>query len=124
MSYSFRSLANVDASVVGHNDVDVEGLVRGGYARFVTVDGQTLLDLQFQGGPVDRQTGALDAIPSGVFVEDLLEICRIRLECYQDSKFACPENAEAIQHVKAAVKALLSRRAERWVRGVEGKDET
>ena len=74
--------------------------------------------IYWQDGPVSRDAGEK---PNGAFVEDVLEVCKRRLEFYQDSPFACDENARALAHVGQAIDALLERRGDRRDRGVEGK---
>ena len=123
MSFVFNSLAGVDATVRGHNAFvvkDGKTIPTGGYAHIVDTHSRPYLaDIYWQDGPVDR--GANQA-PTGAFVEDVLEICKKRLEHYQDSSFACEANATAIEHIKAANQALIDRRQERKARGVEGKN--
>lgn len=57
---------------------------------------------------------------NGAFVETVLAACRQRLEFYQDSKFACDENSEAIQSITEALNTLNSRTTKRQSREVEG----
>lgn len=57
---------------------------------------------------------------NGAFVEGVLDAARQRLEFYQGSKFACPENAGAIDHIKAALSLLESRTKRRTEAGTEG----
>lgn len=57
---------------------------------------------------------------NGVTNEVFLAILIDRLECFQQGPFACPENVEALDHLKAARAALLRRTDARIARGVEG----
>lgn len=52
---------------------------------------------------------------NGVTVQDLLLVCQNIMEGYQSTKFACQENAEALQGINKALLSLsqrLSRRSE------------
>jgi hypothetical protein len=70
------------------------------------------------------QKGSVKEMPqNGVFMEDLLSICRHRLECFQAGEYACPENAEALDHIMKALEALDKRTKGRQTRGVEGASE-
>jgi hypothetical protein len=79
--------------------------------------GDTLARMKFQNGPI-KEVGV-----NGVHVETLLAIALIELERYQDSKFSCPENADAIEHIKTALGRLNSRALDRINRGVDGTSE-
>ena len=59
-------------------------------------------------------------LPNGAFVEDVIKASIERLEFYQDSKFACEENALALNNLRAALANLDSRTKKRIERGVEG----
>lgn len=128
MSFNFDSKAGVNEYVFGHNvsERDDEGrrLPKGGYAQsgvFNTENGRIPgLMIRWHDGPVDRRSGERT---NGTFVEDVLEVCRLRLKFYQESAFACDENAEAMEAVEAALDALARRRGDRKARGVEGKNE-
>jgi len=43
-----------------------------------------------------------------------------RIEYYQNSRFACPENAEALEHLNKALAVLDARTKAREARKVEG----
>lgn len=73
--------------------------------------------IHFQKGPVAK------AGKNGCFMEDLLDIVRHRLECFQAGPFACAENADALDHVIKALDALNRRTRDRQQRGVEGTDK-
>jgi hypothetical protein len=56
----------------------------------------------------------------GVTGEDLLEIVRHRLQCFQTSEYACRENACALTHIEEALMWLNKRVEDRLERGVLG----
>lgn len=74
--------------------------------------------LQWQDGPLGR--GSLKEAPNGCFVETVIAACMGRLEFYQASQFKCAENAEALQGLGRALKALQRRTVKREAAGVEG----
>ena len=143
MSYSFKSHAGTGLYVCGHDDVDGKGNPTGGYAVDTDGDsnrGELFVDLNYnkadvpirghiktdrfrirwQDGPVNREAGEK---PNGAFVEDVLEVCKRRLEHYQKSAFACEENEIAMKFIEDAIVALTARRRDRISRGVQGKNE-
>lgn len=73
--------------------------------------------ISFQKGPV------AEAGKNGIFMEDLLEICRHRLRCFQSSKFACRENALALTRIEEALHWLNHRTPDRQRRKVEGTSQ-
>lgn len=94
------------------NRSDGQGRPAGG-----TVRGKGL-SIDWQDGPL-----AVDGVrrePNGCFVETVLEAAAIRLDYYQSTMFHCAENAEALDHVRAAIAALERRTARRTNAGVEG----
>ena len=70
--------------------------------------------IDFQEGPI-KEHGV-----NGVCNEDLILMVVCRLEGFQKSEYACKENAEALEHLYAAVDALRSRTNRRVAAGVEG----
>lgn len=140
MSFSFNSHGNtgdLHHRIVGHNEMvrvpnaDPDGpptimVPEGGYALDEAPGPAGLMQkvirfaIFWQKGPIDREKEGATA--NGAFVEDVLDVCQRRLEFYQDSAFACDANAQAIQHIKSAIKVLLERRADRAARGVLGKN--
>lgn len=70
--------------------------------------------INFQKGPIG-ENGV-----NGIFIEDLLDICRHRLQCFQSGEFACRENALAMTKIEEALHWLNHRTADRQLRGVEG----
>jgi peptidyl-prolyl cis-trans isomerase B (cyclophilin B) len=93
----------------GFNAETHPSVLEEGYA------GQSLmLHLLFQNGvvPVVGQ--------NGVTLEAVLAACGHRLQGFQDGKFACDENQEALDHINAAIEALQRRTRARIAREVEG----
>lgn len=77
------------------------------------------INIEWQNGPLGVGEGErLD--PNGAFVEGVIAAAKGRLEYYQSSPFACPENREAIHHLELALQSLAIRTADRVARGVEG----
>src|SRR5262245_9714729 len=56
----------------------------------------------------------------GATCEDLIEAITQRLLFFQASKFACPENEDAVKYLNGAKWALEDRTRGRRLRGVEG----
>lgn len=89
--------------------------------------GQTFgvgINILWQNGPLG--TGPDKKPPNGAFVEAVIEAVIGRITFYQtasEGRFACPENAEALKHLRLALAALDARTAARERRGVEGKHE-
>ena len=73
--------------------------------------------VRFQKGPIK------EAGKNGIFIEDLLQICRHRLQCFPAGGFACRENALALTKIEEALHWLDHRTRDRQARGVEGKSE-
>lgn len=67
---------------------------------------------------VDAEVG-----PNGLTNEALLAIVEDRLEGFQQGRFACQLNAEALSHVRAALNLLRVRTEDRICRGVQGKSQ-
>ena len=120
MSYSFRSFARTGEHIMGHDECDVDGNPAGGYAADGNMSDGYRMHIHWQNGPVNREAGEK---PNGAFVEDVLEVCKRRLEFYQQSRFSSADNAEAIEHIETAIRALDRRRQDREERGVQGKHE-
>ena len=100
-----------------NNRYDKNGDPAGGYASGVG------LEIKWQDGPVNRLEGEKKDGLNGTFVEDVLEAVAQRLEFYQKSRFACKENAYALDDIRLALARLMDRRKDRQKRGVEGKHE-
>ena len=91
---------------------DENGNPAGGEARSVG------LSVVWQNGPLGR--GAERTEPNGAFVETVITVAADRLAFYQDSPFACIENAVALGNLQAALRALENRTKRREALGVEG----
>jgi len=74
--------------------------------------------IAWQRGPLGR--GKDRIAQNGAFVEDVIFAAKERLEFYQASRFNCPENALAIEHLEAALAALDSRTRRRESQQTEG----
>lgn len=70
--------------------------------------------VDFQEGPI-KENGV-----NGIANEDALVMVLTRLEGFQNTPFKCEENAEAILHIEAALKAMRARTNKRVARNVEG----
>ena len=95
------------------NVLDANGNPSGGFV------GGIGLKIEWQNGPLGRPPVG----PNGVFIDDVLEAARQRLEFYQNAagrKYACRENALAITKIEEAMHWLAHRREEREKRGVQG----
>ena len=119
MSYSFKSLAENGVYIHGHDGMDEKGNPTGGYAQDsdLLALGDARFLIRWQDGPVNRAEGET---PNGAFVEDVLEVCKRRMDHYERTGLACDENRLAIFHIKSALTALMSRRHDRRARGVQG----
>lgn len=97
------------------NYFDDRGNPSGGWARGPGIS------IEWQNGPLAVDGERRE--PNGAFVETLIAITKERIEHYQQSKFACEDNATAISHLQHALEALEHRTIEREQRGVEGTHE-
>ena len=79
----------------------------------------TGLAIDWQDGPLGRGTERKE--PNGAFVETVIAAAKSRLEFYQESKFACEFNAQAIKALENALWILNQRTANRELRQVEGE---
>ena len=70
--------------------------------------------VRFQHGPI-KEVGT-----NGITQEVLLAILIDRLEGFQSGPYACPENADALEHLRRATERLHDRTKARVQRGVEG----
>ena len=136
MSFNFNSLAGIEEQIYGHNEVRHEIDPKNGGERLIPTGGHAEHSIQgdrqriqrfridWQDGPVDRSGEPPYAGVNGAFVEDVLEVCRRRLERYEASSFACAENVAAIKHIESALVVLQNRRNDRRGRGVEGQNKS
>lgn len=82
-------------------------------------DSEPALHIRWQRGPL--VVGGVRQEPNGCFVETVIEAALQRMEFYQDdTKFACPENQEIIDHLRKALAWCQERTARREARNVEG----
>lgn len=103
---------SIDECII-NNKTDHAGNPTGG-----TVEGVGL-GIEWQDGPLGRGQDRKE--PNGAFVETVISAAKQRLEFYQESKFNCIENADAIGSLQAALDVLESRTKNREKRGVEGE---
>lgn len=79
------------------------------------------LAIAWQDGPLGR--GEERQEPNGAFVETVIKAALGRLQFYQQTEFACDENAQAMAHLNNALGHLERRSQQREDRGVEGTHE-
>ena len=127
MSFSFESLGAPGVVVSGHNKVDEDGNPTGGNAQAIPSKWpsgqpipQTMFEIRWQDGPLNPETGEG---ANGACVEDVLMVCRRRLEHFNDSKFKCSENDDAISFIVGALARLKDRREKRRESGKLGSHE-
>lgn len=75
---------------------------------------EILTEVNFQKGPIKENE------INGCANEDVLLMVITRLESFQDSDWACEENAKALEHLYAAIDSLRERTNKRTARGVLG----
>lgn len=97
---------------VYENNETQDGAPAGGFYK------STGIDIVWQNGPLGR--GADRVVPNGAFVENVIDAAIKRIKFYQDSRFACRENAIALTHLETAALWLNKRTEDRESRGVEG----
>lgn len=97
------------------DNVLVDGMPAGGVVKAKG------MSIKWQDGPLGR--GEDREKPNGAFVETVIAAALQRLEFYQDSGFACSENASAIQNLTSALGVLDHRTKQRENAGVEGTHE-
>lgn len=78
----------------------------------VDCDKLTSAIINFQDGQIK------DGNINGVFDEDLIAVIIKRLECMQNSKYKCSENAFALIKLEEAFMALKTKSSETKIRGV------
>ena len=77
-------------------------------------DGKMVGKVDFQCGPI-KECGV-----NGVNNEDLLLMVLTRLNSFQNTDFACRENALAITKIEESLMWLRKRTSDREMRGIEG----
>jgi hypothetical protein len=86
--------------------------------KVTDTSGQNLL------GIVNFQEGAIkDVGVNGVFMEDLIHMCLVRLEAFNNSEYRCRENSMAITKLEETLMWLGKRTQGRTNRGVVGTRE-
>ncbi|HIG0360402.1 TPA: ABC transporter ATPase [Clostridium sporogenes] len=75
-------------------------------------------DIQFQNGARKEENSI-----HGVANEDLLEIVRHRLQCFQVGPFASEYNENALKHIEEALHCMNARVEDRVKRNVLGRNE-
>lgn len=83
------------------------------FGDIITGRAETVLSFQNGGRNIEGSINGLTG-------EDLLEIVRHRLQCFQTSEYACRENAIALTHIEEALLWLNKRVEDRFERGVLG----
>lgn len=79
------------------------------------------ISIDWQDGPLGRAAERLE--PNGAFVEGVIQAAAGRLRYYQQSKFACRENALALTKLEEALHWCQHRTEARESQGVEGTHE-
>jgi hypothetical protein len=97
----------------GVHENDADGNPAGGHSW------ATGIEVNWQNGPLNVDGVRVE--PTGAFVETMIAITIDRIEYYQTSKFACSENAIALDHLYAALQILNQRTRSRERRGIEGQ---
>lgn len=92
--------------------IDEDGNPAGGHST------STGVLIVWQNGPLGRGDNRRE--PNGAFVETVIAMVKDRIQFYQDSKFSCEENKQAIKHLEAALDILSARTKRRELAGVEG----
>jgi hypothetical protein len=93
--------------------VDQPGDGGANHHYVVTAEGNRT-EIRFQNGPV-KEAGV-----NGLTNEALLAIVEDRLDGFDKGKFASDDNANALDFVRQALRALKRRTEDRVARGVEG----
>ncbi len=104
-------------NIVEYDDTPSHGNGRHNYIIRHKESGAILGEIHFQDG--GRNT---EGVRDGVLDQDLLEIVRHRLQCFQHGEFPSREGALAITHIEEALLWLNKRKEDRKYRGVLGKD--
>lgn len=77
--------------------------------------------ISWQNGPLSPGNELKE--PNGAFVEDVIDAVIARIEFYQESRFACEDNEQALSYLREAAETLDLRTRKREERGVEGTYE-
>lgn len=104
-------------NIVEYDDTPGAGNGRHNYRIKRADNNEVLLEIQFQRG-ARKEEGSIH----GVMNEDLLEIVRHRLQCFQKGEFPSRESACALTHIEEALMWLNKRKEDRKARNVLGKN--
>jgi hypothetical protein len=74
--------------------------------------------ISWQNGPLGRDENRRE--PNGAFVETIIAAACERIIFYQQSRFNCEENQQAVEYLVKALETLDSRTKNREARLVEG----
>lgn len=96
----------------GVNRYDDKGNPAGGYVKGVGIN------IGWQDGPLGNPPDL--SKHNGAFIEGVIESAIGRLRFFQESKFKCKENEDAIYFLEQALVSLDSRTKDRKDRNVEG----
>jgi hypothetical protein len=77
--------------------------------------------ISWQNGPLGQGDSRRE--PNGAFVEDVIQAVIGRIRFYQESRFACEENKNALEALEEAADWLDQRTKEREKHQVEGTHE-
>ena len=104
--------------LLSRHESDSNGNPAGG---LTTATGLEISWQNGQNGPLGRDSDRKE--PNGCFVETVIMAAISRLNYYQEAKFACSENREAIVYLQSALQSLKNRTLQREARSVEGTHE-
>lgn len=115
LGYTIQREDNLNA--IFYKDIEGPGNGRHNYIIYKVDDfHKPIAEIDFQFG-ARNEKGSI----SGVLDEDLLEIVRHRLQCFQQGEFPSRETACALTHIEEALMWLNKRKCDRKERGVLGK---
>ena len=106
----FEEDEDTEMTIKSEHLTDAEGNPAGGVTYGIG------FGIVWQNGPLNGPGGHRN----GAFVEDLLVAVIDRIGFYQETRFACEENEEALDRLYAAQSALKRRTARRIAEGTEG----
>lgn len=87
-----------------------------GYDVFDVKTNESIAYVKFQNGPI-KENGV-----NGIANEDAILMVIDRLNAFQKTKYACEENAQAIDYLEKTLIVLRRRTDARIKRGVEGRN--
>lgn len=105
--------------IIGEHAYLVSGVSTLDHPLVAELDDQA--NLQVRGTFILFQCGPIPVVGrNGFTIEELLAICVDRLSTYQESRYACNDNLNAILHMTQAMQALDGRTKGRVAKGIEG----